>query len=81
MRAIIIRECENGRSFRLETDLPFLPHEGLMIQPRKHGTAVTVSGVKYICEDNALLVFTKDRATDSDVALMLKEGGWVRDTY
>ena len=81
MRAVIFRECENGRQFRLEVDLPFLPNKGLMIQPRKHGTVVTVSGVKYVCEDGALLVFTEGRATDSDVSLMLKEGRWVREVY
>ncbi len=81
MRAVIFRECENGRHFRLETELPFLPHKGLMIQPREYGVVVTVKSAKYICEKAVLLLFTEGRATDSDVSLMLKEGGWVRETY
>ncbi len=81
MRTVIYRECENGRHFRLDTDLAFLPYKGLMIQPQEYGVTVIVEVVKYVCEKNALLVFTEGRATDSEVSLMLKEGGWVRDAY
>ena len=79
MRVIIFRECGKGRDFRIETEMPFPPCKGMMIQLKEHGTVVTVSGVKYICESNAMLVFTEGRATDSDVLMMQKEGGWIRE--
>ncbi len=79
MRVILIRECVNGRSFHLNTDLPFLPYKGLMIQPREYGVCVTVSDrLKYVCEKDALLVFTEGRATASEVSCLMAEGGWVR---
>ncbi|MBU2792744.1 hypothetical protein HAQ01_04920 [Acidithiobacillus thiooxidans] len=78
MRVVVFRDCVNGRSFRREMDLSFLPHKGLMIQPREYGVCVTVDQVKYVCEKDTLLVFTEGRATDSEVACMLSEGGWIR---
>ena len=78
MRVVVFRDCVNGRSFRREMDLSFLPHNGLVIQPQEHGVCVTVDCVKYVCEKDALLVLTEGRATDSEVSCMMAEGGWVR---
>lgn len=80
MQAIILRDCQNGERYHFKLELPFLPYTGMYIQPHHIGACVVVERVKYIANPDVLFIWAVGKATDSDVRLMQKEGGWVRDT-